>query len=107
MNNVRCLLDHGADPNITIGVEGTSGYTGKNCLHIAVEKGNINVLDVLLSRKDIDLEKKNRDGELPLDNLTERLTNIFSKYVAFGRGEIATYPGDEPPSYEDATKSIQ
>lgn len=61
---VEFLLEHGANPNVTITADGTSA------LHIAVEHGNTECVRLLCSCG-ADPNAKNTDGESPLDIATK------------------------------------
>lgn len=56
---VRALLDGGGDPTLT-------DRRGRHLLHVVIQHGTVGMLEMLLSREDVDPNVRDYDGETPL-----------------------------------------
>ena len=73
IHSFKILLDKGANPNFKI------AQTGDSILHIAVKKGNLEMVKLLLDTNKIKLEEKNKENKTALDLALElNYDNIYN-----------------------------
>ena len=88
INTFKVLIDKGANPNFKI------VQTGDTILHIAVKKGNIEMVKILLDTNKIKFEEKNKENktalELALELNDENIYNLIKEKIEEGnrQGEI-------------------
>ena len=88
IHSFKILIDKGADPNFKV------IQTGDTILHIAVKKGNIEMVKLLLDTNKIKFEEKNKENktalELSLESHEEKIYNLIKEKIEEGnrQGDI-------------------
>ena len=87
INSFKILIDKGANPNFKI------IQTGDSILHIAVKKGNLEMVKLLLDTNKIKFEERNKENKTALDLALElKFENIYN--LIKGKIEEGNRQGD-------------
>ena len=82
IHSFKILIDKGADPNFKI------IQTGDTILHIAVKKGNIEMVKILLDTNKIKFEEKNKENktalELAMELQNKNIYNLIKEKIEEG-----------------------
>jgi len=100
LDTVKLLLSYGADVN----AKKMESEGGRSALHAAAAKGNVSLLDLLLSVQDIDIDALDAQGRTPL-HVASRLRKSEAVKMLLSKGADPAVQTMDRKTAEDLAKS--